>query len=57
MDTPIAKIVTNILDNTDSAINMAIEYNILPQINAILSCPNWGHQMWFNATTRQMEVS
>lgn len=45
MDTPIAKIVTNILDNTDSAINMAIEYNILPQINAILSCPNWGHQM------------
>ena len=51
MNTPIAKIVTNILDNLDSAINIAIEYNILPQRNAILCCPNCGHQMLYNATT------
>ena len=53
MNLPIAEIVTEVLKDSKKAFDIALHYNILPNRNRILHCPNCDHQMIYNHTTEK----
>lgn len=53
MSFTVGDIVTEILSSPNSAFDIALKYNVLPQRNQVLHCPNCNHEMKYNVSTEK----